>query len=159
VFRSPTCSFLALIMLAIIIFIILFRWGARGCASRHPGGPGRTPAAARMVKRDARVSNWYRCVLSAAESPHLILSSLTYVCIVYTHLPQLPGCSRAPKNVSPGPISLQFTVRTDSAVPARKFWGETSPVVAQKMTFTISLLTPSCHYIAQPFQCTLSIAV
>ena len=27
VFRYPTCSFLALNMLAIIIFIILFRWG------------------------------------------------------------------------------------------------------------------------------------
>jgi hypothetical protein len=93
-----TCSFLALIMLALIIFIILFRWGAKSCASRHPRGPGRTPAAAIMVQGDEQVSNWYRHVSSVAESPHLMLSSLTYVCIVYTHFPQLPGCSRTPRS-------------------------------------------------------------
>jgi hypothetical protein len=126
--------------------VLLFRWGAKGHASRHPSGPGWTAAAFRTIQGDAQVSSWYKYVLSAAESTHLMLSSLTYVCIVYTHIPQLPGCSKTPMTTSPGQTNLQFIVCVASLVPTCLFWGETGPQVAQEIIFKTSQLTPPCTH-------------
>jgi hypothetical protein len=106
--------------------VLLFRWGAEGCISSHPSVPGWTVAAARTIQEDAHVNNWYTCVLSARDSTHLMLSSLTFVCVMYTHIPQLPGASRTLKIVSSAPISIRGIVPDTFKTPMRLIWGQTS---------------------------------
>jgi hypothetical protein len=75
---------------------------------------------------------------------HSILSSLTCVCAVYTHLPQPPGGYGTPKIDSPAPLRLRFIVRATSAIPAHSVRGETRAGVAQESLFWTSQhpLTP-----------------
>jgi hypothetical protein len=111
--------------------VLLFRWGAEGCISSHPSLLGRTTAATRTIQEDAQVSNWFTWVLSARDSTYLMLSSPTFVCVIYTHIPQLPGASRTLKIVSSAPISIRCIVSDTFKTPMRLVWGQTSAQVAQ----------------------------